>query len=430
MKRCVCILGKPNVGKSSIFNRLIGEKKAITLDTPGVTRDRLYGSVNYKDKSFYLIDTGGIEAGHDNSIKIQAQIAALESDIILLVVDGKEELTLDDWEIRNILKKYHKPIYVLVNKIDNEKMKMDSYRYYELGYEDIFPVSAEHNLGFKPLLDKIYDNIGHSEEDIKEDILKFCLIGRPNVGKSSLINALLGEERVIVSSEAGTTRDAIDTKFTYEKKDYMAIDTAGLRKKGRIFESVEKYSFIRSLKAIDRADVCALIINADEGIIEHDKHIVNLVLDSGKALVIVVNKWDLVENKNPKQWEEKIRNNFGFIPWANFIYLSAKMKRRIHTLMPQIIGAYENTLKEIKTSQLNAVISDAVLLHSPPSYKGRKLKIYFVSQVSNKPPKFVFQVNDKGLVHFSYERYLENTIRTNFDLTGTPIIIQFKNKRE
>ena len=254
------------------------------------------------------------------------------------------------------------------------------------------------------------------------------ITGFLDAGKSSLINALLNEERVIVSNIPGTTRDAIDTTFNYEKNEYIAIDTAGIRKKGRIFESIERYSLLRSMKAIDRSDVCVLVINADEGIIEHDKHISGLAIEAGKAIVIVVNKWDLVLEKNIKEWETKIRNNFQFIPYAQIVFLSATDRKRIHLLMPEIIRAYENTKKEIKTSQLNDVITDATLMHSPPSYKGRKLKIYFVSQTGIKPPKFTFNVNDKGLVHFSYERYLENVIRENFDLIGTPITIQFKNK--
>lgn len=433
MKRTVCIIGKPNVGKSTIFNRLIGEKKAITLDTPGVTRDRIYGTVNYRDFSFYLIDTGGIEISQNeinNQIKIQAEIGIEESDLILFVVDGKNDLTSEDYEIRDLLKRSNKDVIVLVNKLDNVKNYENIYNYYELGFENVLGISGEHNRGFGELLEAIMEKFPINEKEEDDGILKFCLIGRPNVGKSSLINALLKEERVIVSSEPGTTRDAIDTKFKYDKKEYLVIDTAGMRKKGRIFESVERYSLIRSMKAIDRSDVCVIVINADEGIIEHDKHIAGLAIEAGKSVVIAVNKWDLVEEKNIKVWEEKIRDNFQFIPYAEIVYLSAKTKKRLNTLMPEIIKAYENAYKEIKTSQLNDVIVDAVLMHSPPSYRGKKLKIYFVSQTGIRPPKFTFNVNDKGLIHFSYERYLENVIRNNFDLTGTPIILQFKNKRE
>ena len=433
MKKTVCIIGKPNVGKSTIFNRLIGEKKAITLDTPGVTRDRIYGTVNYRDFSFYLIDTGGIETESNeinDQIKIQAEIGIEESDIILFVVDGKNDLTKEDYKIRDLLKRSEKDVIVLVNKLDIAKNYENVYNYYELGFENVIGISAEHNRGFGELLEEITKKTDPNTKDENEGILKFCFIGRPNVGKSSLINALLKEDRVIVSDVPGTTRDSIDTKFKYDKEEYVVIDTAGMRKKGRIFESIERYSLLRSMKAIDRSDVCVIVINADEGIIEHDKHIAGLAIESGKSIVIAVNKWDLVEEKNIKEWEEKIRDNFQFIPYAQIVYLSASTKKRINTLMPEIIRAYENARKEIKTSQLNDVIVDAVLMHSPPSYRGKKLKIYFVSQTGIRPPKFTFSVNDKGLVHFSYERYIENVIRNNFDLTGTPIMLQFKNKRE
>ena len=298
MKKCVCLVGKPNVGKSTIFNLLIKEKKAIILDTPGITRDRIYGDVNYNDKNFLLIDTGGIELGDDNfnnDIKMQAELAIDESDVILFVVDGKEDLTSSDILVRNMLLRTNKKVIVVVNKVDNDKLKDNVYAYYELGFENVIPVSAVHKKGFKELLDEITKDFNPSSES-KDDTLKFSIIGRPNVGKSSLINALLNEQRVIVSNVAGTTRDAIDTKFRYNDEEFTVIDTAGLRKKGRIYESVEKYSLIRTLRAIDRSDVCCIVINAEEGIIEHDKHIVSYALEAGKAMVLVVNKWDTVEN--------------------------------------------------------------------------------------------------------------------------------------
>jgi len=434
VKKTVCLIGKPNVGKSTIFNRLIKEKKAIILDTPGITRDRIYGTVNYKEKSFYLIDTGGIDMGRDDfneDIKAQASLAIEESDIILFVVDGKEDLSANDFKVRDMLIKSNKEVIVVVNKVDNEKRNDNIYAYYELGFERIFSVSGEHNLGFRELLDEITENMNPTTEVI-DDTLKFCLIGRPNVGKSSLINAILNEERVIVSDVAGTTRDAVDTKFRYEGEDYIAIDTAGLRKKGKIYESVEKYSLIRSLRAIERSDVCCLVIDAEEGIIEHDKHIASYAIEAGKGLVIVVNKWDTVNDPNMdiKYWKKLIEAEFQFIPYAKLVFTSAKTKKRIHTLMPEIISAFENNHREVKTSSLNNIIVEAVTLHQPPSYKGKRLKIYFVSQTATNPPKFTFQVNNKGLVHFSYERYLENKIRENFDFSGTPIILQFKNKSE
>lgn len=432
--KTVCLIGKPNVGKSSIFNRLIKEKKSIILSEPGITRDRIYGVVEYKNKKFSLIDTGGIHGTQDDfdkDIRAQAELAIDEADTILFVTDGLESITDADKKIRNMLKKSGKEVIVLVNKLDNEKRLDNLYTFYELGFETIIPVSAEHNLGFNELLDRLTSNI-NEEEAQEEDILKFCFIGRPNVGKSSLINALLNEERVIVSDVAGTTRDAVDTRFTYDKNDYIVIDTAGMRKKGRIYETIEKYSLLRSMKAIERSDVCVLVIDAKEGIIEHDKHILSYAIEAGKGIVICVNKWDTVKDPNEdiKRWKKELEVYFKFVPYINFVFTSAKTKKRLHTLMPEVIKAYENNRKEIKTSLLNDVITEAVSMHEPPSYKGKRLKIFFVSQTSSCPPKFTFNVNNKKLVHFSYERYLENRIREAFDLEGTPIILQFKNRSD
>ena len=434
MKKTVCIIGKPNVGKSTIFNRLIKDKKAIIMDEPGVTRDRIYGTATYNNKSFLLIDTGGIEVGNNNfneDIKAQAELAIDESDLILFVVDGKNDLDANDYLIKDMLLRSKKEVIVVANKIDNDNRKDNVYAFYELGFEKIFPVSAEHNLGFRELLDYVTSKMTETEEVIDSN-LKFAIIGRPNVGKSSLINALLNEERVIVGNEAGTTRDAIDTVFNYNGEEFTAIDTAGMRKKGKIYENIEKYSIIRSLKAIERSDVCVIVIDANEGIIEHDKHIVSYAVDAGKGIVICVNKWDTVDNQNEaiKKWKLLIENEFQFVPYAKVVFLSAKNKKRIHTLMPEVISAYENNHKELPTSLLNDVITEATSLHPAPSYKNKRLKIYFVTQTGTCPPKFTFNVNDKGLVHFSYERYLENRIRESFDLTGTPIQLQFKNKSD
>lgn len=433
MKKTVCLIGRPNVGKSTIFNRLIREKKSIILDTPGVTRDRVYGDVTYKDINFLLVDTGGIDLGEGNfnkDIKLQAEIAIDESDVIVFVVDGREDLTSNDLVIRDMLMKTNKKVIVALNKLDNVALQDERiYYYYELGFEYVIPVSALHNLGFDDLLDEITKDFSINE-DIPENILKFCIIGRPNVGKSSLTNALLNQERAIVSNVAGTTRDAIDTKFRYNNEDYIVIDTAGMRKKGKVYESIEKYSLLRSLKAIDRSDVCVLVIDAETGIIEHDKHIAGYAIEAGKGLVLVVNKWDTIEDKDSaiKEWKQLLKNEFQFMTYAKVVFLSAKTKKRIHTLMPEIISAYENNRREVKTSLLNNVINDATRLHEAPGYKGRKLKIYFSNQTGICPPKITFRCNDKGLVHFSYERYLENVIRDNFDFTGTPIVLQFKNK--
>ncbi|MEG1506787.1 MAG: ribosome biogenesis GTPase Der [Bacilli bacterium] len=430
----VCIIGKPNVGKSSVFNRLLKEKKAIILDTPGVTRDRIYGIVKYDDKRFHLIDTGGILLGDDNfdkDIIAQAQLAIDEADIILFVLDGLTELDAADYHVRDLLRKSNKRVIVIVNKLDNEKRNELLYNFYELGFSELLPFSAEHGLGIRAVLDSITKDMPIYEE-VKDDLVKFCLIGRPNVGKSSLINALLNEERVIVSDIPGTTRDAIDTNFKYNGEEYTVIDTAGMRKKGRIYESIEKYSLIRSLKAIDRSDVCVVVIDAEEGIIEHDKHIVSYATDAGKGLVLAINKWDTIKNPDLeiKNWKELIKKEFQFIPYAKVVFLSALTKKRVHTLMPEVISAYENNNKQVKTSVLNNIIMEAMSVHQPPSYKGKRLKVYFVSQTDNQPPKFTLQVNSKKLVHFSYERYLENQLRENIDLTGTPIILQFKNKTE
>ena len=430
----VCLVGKPNVGKSSIFNRLIKENKSIIMDTPGVTRDRIYGKVEYNNKRFHLIDTGGISFGDDDfqkDILAQATLAIDEADLVLFVVDGIEDIDASDRKVAEILHRTSKPVIVVVNKLDNDLRKDNFYFFYELGFSELIAVSASHNIGINELVNTITKDL--PEEDIVDDnTIKFSIIGRPNVGKSSLINAILNEDRAIVSDIAGTTRDAIDTKFKYNHEDITVIDTAGMRKKGKIYESVEKYSLIRSLKAIDRSDVCVLVIDASTGIIEHDKHIASYALDAGKGIVICVNKWDTINNPDSdiRHWKEEIKNEFQFIPYAHVVFLSAKTKKRVSTLMPEVINAYNNNRKEVKTSLLNNIIMEAVSLHEPPSYKGKRLKIYFVSQTGNCPPKFTFSVNNKGLVHFSYERYLENQIRNNIDFDGTPIILQFKNKSE
>ncbi len=405
------------------------------MDNPGITRDRIYGKVTFNNKTFHLIDTGGIDLSNEDwndRIKIQAEMAIEESDVVVFVVDGLTDITENDRSIASILQRKDKKVIVAVNKIDNESRKENVYSFYELGFEKVMPISVEHKLGIDELLKEITSEFNENPTLPKDDILRFSFIGRPNTGKSSLTNALLNEERVIVSDVAGTTRDAIDTKFNYEGEPYIVVDTAGLRKKGKIFESVEKYSLIRTLKAIEESDVCVLVINAEEGIIEHDKHIASYALDAGKCLVIAVNKWDTVKDQDRalKEWKLRIRNEFQFATFAPIVFLSALTKKRIHTLMPAIISSYENATREIKTSVLNDVIGEASLLHPAPSYKGRRLKIYFVNQSGTKPPKFTFSVNNKGLVHFSYERYLENTLRNNFELEGTPIVIQFKNKND
>ena len=434
-KPVVALVGRPNVGKSTVFNRLVGKKISIIEDTPGITRDRIYGSVSYKDYKFHLIDTGGIDIGDEHfndEIKVQAEIAIEEADVVVFVVDGKEGLTANDYVVKDILMKSNKKVIVAINKCDSKESRDNIYDFYVLGFDNYIEISGEQNTGIYDLLDSITEGFSEITEDEEDPRIKFSIIGRPNVGKSSLVNAILNEERVIVSNVAGTTRDAVDTVFTYHDEEYVVIDTAGMRKKGKIWESVEKYSLIRSLKAIDRSDVCCLVIDAEEGIIEHDKHIAGYAIEAGKAIVIVVNKWDTIEDKDSKMksFTEEIRANFQFMSYAPIVFLSALTKKRIHTLMPQIIKVANNAKREVKTSTLNDIITDAYNLNLPPTYKGKRLKIYFSSQVSTCPPTFNIQVNSKGLVHFSYERYLENKIRESFDFEGTPIVIQFKNKGE
>lgn len=430
----VCIVGRPNVGKSTLFNKLVGKKISIIEDIPGVTRDRIYGEVEYGKYKFNLIDTGGIDISNtkfNDEIKTQVEIAILEADKIIFVVDGKEGLTTNDYEVRDMLRKSGKEVIVAINKADSKDSKDHIYDFYELGFDKYITISAEQNTGILDLLDEIVNNF---KETTKEDTqkTKICVIGRPNVGKSSLVNALLNEERVIVSNISGTTRDAVDIPFKYDGEEYILIDTAGMRKKGKIFEVIEKYSLLRSIRAIERADICLLVINREEGIIEHDKHILSYALERGKGIIIVVNKWDLIENKEEdmKRFTKELKEEFKFTPYAPIVFLSALTKKRIHTLMPAVKKVRENLYKEIKTSVLNNTIMTAYQLNPAPSYKGRRLKIYYVHQSSVNPVKFTFNVNDKGLVHFSYQRYLENKIRENFDFEGVPIEIVFKNKND
>ena len=427
----VAIVGRPNVGKSTLFNKIVGKKVAIIEDVPGVTRDRLYQEANYNGKKFFLIDTGGIDVSKETfneEIKIQAEIAISEADVVLFIVDGKEGITHNDLIVRDILRKSKKRVVVAINKIDVKEAKNNIYDFYELGFSTYIPISSIHNIGYVDLMDTITMDFPDYNEEEEDTRLKFSIIGRPNVGKSSLTNALLNEERVVVSNISGTTRDSIDSVLKYHGEEYVLIDTAGMRKKGRVFESIEKYSLLRSLKSIDRSDICLVVINAEEGITEHDKHIAGYAIERGKGLIFVVNKWDTVTDYNINEYTKLMRAEFQFATYAPIVFLSALTKKRIHTLMPEVIKVSENIKREIKTSILNDVILDAYQLNLPPSYKGKRLKIYFSSQTGVKPPKFTLRVNNKGLVHFSYERYLENKLRENFNLEGTPIILQFKNR--
>lgn len=427
----VAIVGRPNVGKSTLFNKIAGGRIAIIEDTPGVTRDRLYREVNYENKPFFLVDTGGIDlenANFNEEIKMQAEIAINEADLIIFVVDGKEGITSNDLVVRDILRKSGKKIVVAINKIDNKDSYDNIYDFYELGFDSYIPISAIHNTGYFELMDEVTMDFKTKEDTSDDERLKIAIIGRPNVGKSSLTNAILNEERVVVSNVAGTTRDSIDSVFKYHDEEFVLIDTAGMRKKGKVYESVEKYSLFRSMNAIDRSDICLLVIDAEDGIKEHDKHIAGYAIDRGKGLIIVINKWDMMKDSNINEFKKLVRSEFQFASYAPLVFLSALTKKRIHTLMPEVLKVKENINREIKTSVLNEVIEDAYQLNPAPSYKGKRLKIYFVNQTGIAPPKFTFRVNNKGLVHFSYLRYLENKLRENFELEGTPIILQFKNR--
>ena len=429
----VALVGRPNVGKSTLFNKMTGKKISIIEDTPGVTRDRIYEQVTYEKYRFNLIDTGGIDGSGEKfntEIRMQAEIAIDQADVVVFVVDGKEGLTSNDLLVRDILRKSKKRVIVAINKVDVKDAKDNMYDFYELGFDNYVLISAIHNTGYNDLLDMICLEFRESDNEYVDDRLKFCIIGRPNVGKSSLVNALLNEEKAIVSNVAGTTRDSIDSIVKYNKEEFVVIDTAGMRKRGKIYEAVEKYSLVRSMRAIDRSDICLVVINAEEGIKEHDKHIAGYAIDSGKGLIFVVNKWDKVKDTSINEFTKLMRAEFQFATYAPIVFLSALTKKRINTLMPEVVRVGNNIKNEVKTNVLNDVIYDSYQLNIPPSYKGKRLKIYFTSQTGIKPPKFTFRVNDKGLVHFSYERYLENKIRENFDFTGTPITLQFKNRRD
>jgi len=435
VKPVIAIVGRPNVGKSTIFNRIVGERISIVEDIPGVTRDRIYSSGEWLNHDFNIIDTGGIDLGDEpflEQIRQQAEIAIDETDVIIFLTNGREGVTSADEEVAKILYKAKKPVVLAVNKIDNPEMRDQIYDFYALGFGEPFPISGSHGLGLGDLLDEAAKHFPKRDtKDYEDDTICFSLIGRPNVGKSSLVNAILGEERVIVSDISGTTRDAIDSSVTYNGQKYVIIDTAGMRKKGKVYETTEKYSVLRALRAIERSDVVLVVINAEEGIIEQDKKIAGYAHEAGRAVVIVVNKWDAVEKdeKTMKDFEQKIREHFLFLDYAPIVFLSAKTKKRIHTLMPMIDLASENHARRVETSILNDVIMDAVAMNPTPTDKGRRLKIYYTTQVAVKPPTFVVFVNEPELLHFSYERFLENRIRDAFGFEGTPIKIYPRERK-
>ncbi|ATP39613.1 ribosome biogenesis GTPase Der [Solibacillus sp. R5-41] len=426
-KPVIAIVGRPNVGKSTIFNRIVGERVSIVEDIPGVTRDRIYSSADWLAHEFNIIDTGGIEIGDEpflEQIRQQAEIAIEEADVIIFLANGREGVTAADEQVAKILYKTKKPVILGVNKIDNPDMRHMIYDFYSLGFGEPWPISGSHGLGLGDLLDECAKHFPQQdEEQYGEETIKFSLIGRPNVGKSSLVNAFLGQDRVIVSDIQGTTRDAIDSPYTHDDQDYVIIDTAGMRKKGKVYESTEKYSVLRALRAIERSDVVLVILNADEGIQEQDKKIAGYAHEAGKAVIIVVNKWDAIEKdeKTMNFYTEQIREHFLFLDYAPIVFVSAKTKQRVLTILPIIQRVSENHAMRIQSSILNEVIEDAVARNPAPTDKGRRLRIYYATQVAIKPPTFVVFVNEPELMHFSYVRFLENRIRDTFDFEGTPL---------
>ncbi|MGI2295791.1 ribosome biogenesis GTPase Der [Paenibacillus sp. GXUN7292] len=433
----IAIVGRPNVGKSTVFNRIIGDRLAIVEDKPGITRDRLYGTGEWNGKAFSIIDTGGIEIDDDDeimrSVRVQAELAIEEADVIIFMVDVKAGITHSDDEVAQMLFRSRKPVVLGVNKVDNDNRMNDVYEFYSLGFGEPIALSGSHGIGIGDLLDAATELLPVIEDDdYDEDVIRVALIGRPNVGKSSLVNALLGEDRVIVSNVAGTTRDAIDTPFEHEGQRYVLIDTAGMRKRGKVYESTEKYSVMRAMKAIERADVVLVLINGEEGIIEQDKHIAGYAHEAGKASIFVVNKWDVVEkdDRTMQEFTRNVREQFLFMTYAPIVFLSALTKSRLHKLLPVVNYVSEQHAMRIQTHLLNDIVSDAVAMTPPPSDKGKRLRINYVTQVSTKPPTIVCFVNDPQLMHFSYERYLENKIRAAFNFEGTPVRIYTRRKSE
>lgn len=435
-KPVVAIVGRPNVGKSTLFNRFLGERKAIVEDIPGVTRDRLYDNTDWEGKEFIIIDTGGIRFDEGDiftrEIKMQAELAIEEADVIIFTVDARDGITYEDEQVANILRRSRKPVVVAVNKVDNFSKPLDHYEFFNLGLGEPIPISAMHGANINDLLDavvKLFPVEANTAED--DDAIKIALIGRPNVGKSSLVNALLGEERVIVSDIPGTTRDSIDTSFEFGGKTYILIDTAGIRKKSRIKETTEKYSLIRTLRSIERADVCLIMLNAKEGIIEQDKKVAGYVHEQRKANIIVMNKWDLIEKDGHtmNKFNEDIRREFKFLSYSPTIFISALTKQRIFKTLELVDFVAEQHYRRIQTSDLNQVISEAIMLNPLPGGGRKKGKIYYATQVSTAPPTFVLFVNDTKLVHFSYLRYLENVLRKNFGFEGTPINLLVRPKQ-
>ena len=424
----VAVVGRPNVGKSTLFNKLAGKRISIVEDTPGVTRDRIFTEVEWLNHYFTLIDTGGIEPDNGDII-----LSHMRNQAILFVVDGKSGLTAADREVAQILRKTKKPVILVVNKIDSQSQFDNVYDFYELGLGVPFAISSANSMGLGDLLDEVVQNFPEGlNTEYDEDIIRVAITGKPNAGKSSILNNILGEERVIVSPIAGTTRDAVDTYVEKNGQKFLLIDTAGLRRKSKIYETVEKYSVIRSMAAVDRADVVLIVIDAKEGITEQDTKVAGIAHDEGKACVFVINKWDLIEkdNKTLGNYTKEVKEKFPFMMYAPVIFVSAKTNQRMNKILETVEYVASEHAKRVSTSALNDVIGEAVMLNQPPSDKGKRLKIYYGSQTGVKPPKFTLFINDKNLTHFSYQRYLENKIRENFGFEGTPVQFEYREKNK
>ena len=424
----VAIVGRANVGKSTIFNRMVGERISIVEDVAGVTRDRIYAKASWLTKEFSVIDTGGIElenASFTTQIKMQAEIAIEEADVIVFVVNGREGITKEDEYVARLLQKSRKPIILVVNKIDDNQFRDYIYEFYALGVGDPIPVSGSHGIGIGDLLDQIINQLDLQDEETNEDEISFSIIGRPNVGKSSLTNAILGEERVIVSNIEGTTRDAIDTPFVKDGQKYRVVDTAGMRKKGKVYENIEKYSILRALTSIEKSDVILVVIDGETVIREQDKHVAGYAHEAGKGVVIVYNKWDLVDKdeKTMQKKQKEIYEQFKYLDYARIVFTSAKTGQRVDQIFPLIQESYENSRKRVQTSVLNDVLVDAQLMNPTTTFNGGRLKIFYANQVAVCPPTFVLFSNDPQYLHFSYKRYLENRLREAFGFEGTPIHI-------
>lgn len=429
----IAIVGRPNVGKSTIFNRIAGERLSIVEDTPGVTRDRLYAHCTWLMHDFQLIDTGGIQMEdqpYQEEIKAQVTIAVEEADVVLFVVDAKTGLTDDDRYIAGMLQREKKPVVLAVNMVDDDSKLMNIYEFYSLGLGDPIACSGIHGIGIGDLLDACIALFPEETNASDKQGIRLAVIGQPNVGKSSLVNAILNEERSIVSDVQGTTRDAVDTPFDYNGQHFVLVDTAGIRKRGRIFEAIEKYSVLRAMKAIDRCDVTLFLIDGQAGIREQDKHVAGFAHEAGKPIVIVVNKWDAVEKDDQTMYRftEQIRKEFAYLSYAPIIFVSAKTKQRVFQALDEALRVYENANRRIVTNVLNEVVMDTQITNPMPARNGRKLRVYYATQVSVQPPTFVFSVNDPTLMHFSYQRFLENQLRQAFDFEGTPIKIIVRKK--